>query len=428
MNEPQDPSVPSKPPGKTRGLFGRLLKKDPDEDFPGMMEEQVAAPRTASGDRPAAVRRRPAFSVSSSARNKGLDVLRGDKTRILVTGGAGFIGSVLVGTLNTFKQRRIVVVDALGSDEKWRNLAPLRFEDYIEAGTFASRLRSDPQAFGTFSAVFHLGACSSTTERDMAYLVANNFEYTKLLAEWALRQEARFIYASSAATYGDGTAGMDDRSANLAAFRPLNAYGYSKQMFDQHAQAAGYLQDIVGLKYFNIFGPNEEHKGDMRSVVSKAWRQIVDTGSVRLFKSYHPEYPDGGQQRDFLYVKDAVAMTLHLAESPRAHGLYNIGSGEARTWLELVTPIFQALGREPRIEFIEMPENIRAHYQYRTQADIGKLRESGYNRTVTPLDEAVIDYVTNYLVPGTRFGDGPEAELMTVGSRSKPSAKAAPAA
>jgi len=329
------------------------------------------------------------------------------KDRVLVTGGAGFIGSVLVGALNRWHGLdRIVVVDELGAGEKWRNLSPLAFEDYVEAGDFYGKLEQKASAFGDFTHIFHLGACSSTTERDAAYLARNNYGCTRQLAEWALKRGSRFVYASSAATYGDGSAGMDDLSDNLAGWRPLNAYGWSKQVFDLHARREGYLQRIVGLKYFNIFGPNEEHKGDMRSVVSKAWKQIEETGQVKLFKSYHPDYPDGGQKRDFLYVKDAVAMTLHLACSRKAGGLFNLGSGEANTWLELVNPIFEALGREPRIEFIDMPEALRSQYQYFTRADITKLLSTGYRSGVTNLREAVMDYVSHYLLPRKHFGDG----------------------
>lgn len=327
--------------------------------------------------------------------------------RILVTGGAGFIGSVLVGTLNRrHGQSRIVIVDELGMGDKWRNLVPLAFEDYVEAGEFYEHLARKPEAFGDFTHVFHLGACSSTTERDAAYLWRNNFGCTRQLAEWALGRDARFVYASSAATYGDGAAGMDDTSDDLASLRPLNAYGYSKQLFDLHARREGYLDRIVGLKYFNIFGPNEEHKGDMRSVASKAWRQIEETGKVRLFKSHRADYLDGGQKRDFLYVKDAVAMTLHLAESKKAGGLFNIGSGEANMWLDLVHPIFEALGRKPHIEFMDMPEALRSQYQYFTRANTEKLLATGYADRVTPLREAVMEYVTNYLVPQRHFGDG----------------------
>lgn len=328
--------------------------------------------------------------------------------RILVTGGAGFIGSALVWALNQRGHSDIVLTDFLGSDEKWRNLTPLRFADYVEADRFRAALARDPDTFGRFSAVFHLGACSATTERNAGYLADNNFTVTKELAAWSLARGSRFVYASSAATYGDGTQGMDDRDPNLARLRPLNMYGYSKHLFDLHAQRAGWLDRIVGVKYFNVFGPNEDHKGDMRSLVHKACGQIQATGRVQLFQSHHPDYRDGEQQRDFLYVKDAVEMTLHFAENPTgltAGGLFNLGSGEANTWLALTRALFAALGREPQIDFIPMPEALRGKYQYYTRADIGKLRASGYARPVTPLAEAVRDYVQGYLVPGRRLGD-----------------------
>ena len=328
--------------------------------------------------------------------------------RILVTGGAGFIGSALVWALNQRGHARIVVTDLLGSDEKWRNLVPLRFADYVDAGTFRQRIAARPDTFGRFSTVLHLGACSATTERNASYLADNNYAYTQELAAWALAQGARFIYASSAATYGDGSAGMDDRDERLNRLRPLNMYGYSKHLFDVHAQQAGWLDRIVGVKYFNVFGPNEDHKGDMRSLVHKAYQQILGTGRVQLFRSHHPDFQDGEQKRDFLYVKDAVEMTLHFAEHPsgrKAGGLFNLGSGEANTWLALTRALFSAVGREPRIDFIDMPEALRGKYQYFTQANISKLRESGFNRPVTPLEASVRDYVQGYLATGKRLGD-----------------------
>ena len=326
--------------------------------------------------------------------------------RILVTGGAGFIGSALVWALNRRGITDVVITDILGQDEKWKNLVPLKYADYVEAPLFRERLQANAAAFGQFSAVFHLGACSATTEKNASYLADNNFGYTKELALWALKQNARFVYASSAATYGDGGQGMDDQSADLARLRPLNMYGYSKHMFDLYAQKHGFLDRIVGVKYFNVFGPNEDHKGDMRSLVNKAYQQILDTGKVRLFKSHKPEYKDGEQMRDFLYVKDAVEMTIHFAEAgSRAGGLCNLGSGEANTWLTLARAIFAALGRAPSIEFIDMPEMLRGKYQYYTKAEIGKLRASGYTTTVTPLAEAVRDYVQNYLVPAKKLGE-----------------------
>ena len=328
--------------------------------------------------------------------------------RILVTGGAGFIGSALVWALNQRGHSDIVITDFLGADEKWKNLVPLKFADYVEAGEFRRHLAGNAAVFGKFGTVFHLGACSATTEKNASYLADNNFAYTKELAAWSLAQGARFIYASSAATYGDGAQGMDDRDEALHRLRPLNMYGYSKHLFDLHAQRVGWLARIVGVKYFNVFGPNEDHKGDMRSLVNKAYQQILATGRVQLFRSHKPEFKDGEQQRDFLYVKDAVEMTLHFAEDGAgraAHGLFNLGSGEANTWLTLTRAIFAALGREPKIEFIDMPEVLRGKYQYYTRADIAKLRAAGYAKPMTPLAGAVRDYVQGHLVPGKKLGE-----------------------
>ena len=329
--------------------------------------------------------------------------------KILVTGGAGFIGSALVWELNRRGFENILIADFLGQDEKWKNLVPLRFDDYLEADALLRRVEAGDPALGNVHTVFHLGACSATTERDAAYLVRNNFAYTRTLASWAMSLGARFVYASSAATYGDGSAGMDDAdpARDLPRLRPLNMYGYSKHLFDLHAWRRGFLPRIVGLKYFNVFGPNEGHKGDMRSLVHKAYGQIVETGRVGLFKSYRPDFRDGEQQRDFLYVKDAVAMTLALAESRAAGGLFNLGSGEANTWLTLARAIFAALGREPQIDFIEMPEILRGKYQYFTRADISRLRAAWPQFSVTPLAEAVRDYVQNYLSPSRQLGDEP---------------------
>ena len=327
-------------------------------------------------------------------------------SRVLVTGGAGFIGSALVWALNRRGVERVVVVDRLGTDEKWRNLVPLAFEDYLEADDLLPRLASG--ALGDFDCVLHMGACSATTERDATYLARNNFEFTKTLAQWAVSRQVRFVYASSAATYGDGAAGMDDRAqdpASLQRLRPLNAYGYSKHLLDLWAARHGVLDRLVGCKFFNVFGPNEAHKGDMRSLVHKAFGQVQETGSVKLFRSHRPDYQDGEQTRDFLYVKDCVAMTLHLAAAPSAAGLYNLGSGVANSWNELAQALFAAMGRAPRIEYVDMPESIREKYQYHTRADIGRLRAAGYTAPVTPLADAVRDYVAHYLTGDRRLGD-----------------------
>jgi ADP-L-glycero-D-manno-heptose 6-epimerase len=309
-------------------------------------------------------------------------------SRILVTGGAGFIGSHLVSELNRRGCERIVIADFLETGEKWQNLSALRFADYLEADDLLPRLESG--RLGAFDFVFHMGACSSTTETNGPYLIRNNYEYTRQLAAWSVSKNARFVYASSAATYGDGSAGMDDRSdiEYLDTLRPLNLYGYSKQLFDQYASRSGLLEKIAGVKFFNVFGPNERHKGSMRSLVHKAYEQVRDTGKLKLFRSYRPEYADGEQKRDFVFVGDAVAMTLHLATS-NANGLYNVGSGRAETWLELAIAVFGAMNREAAIEFIDMPVEMREKYQYFTRADIGRVRQSGYSEPVTSLEEGV---------------------------------------
>ena len=327
------------------------------------------------------------------------------KGNILITGGAGFIGSAIVWKLNQMGHDNIIVCDRLGEDERWANLVPLRFADYIDADDLISGVSKQSDYLGDISTVFHLGACSDTTESNADYLIANNFEYTKDLAKWSLNNHSRFVYASSASTYGDGSAGMDDMQEDLSVYRPLNMYAYSKHLFDCYAKRNGFLKSIIGLKYFNVFGPNEGHKGEMRSVVNKAFYQILETGHVNLFKSYHADYADGHQERDFLYVKDAVDMTLHLAGLPLAGGLFNIGSGLANTWIDLVNSIFDALGRESQINFIEMPEGLKEKYQYHTCADIRRLRAQGYKGKVQLLAESVADYVKGYLLSGNKLGD-----------------------
>ena len=296
----------------------------------------------------------------------------------------------------------MAIVDFPMEDEKRANLAGMRYTEFIDAATLHARLASG--SLGKLDCIFHLGACSSTTETNETYLRENNFEYSRGLAEWALGAGVRFVYASSAATYGDGSAGMDDSDPRqMQQLKPLNLYGQSKQWMDLFALKEGWLDRIVGLKYFNVFGPNENHKGDMRSLVCKSYADVLKTGVIRLFKSHRPEYHDGEQRRDFLYVKDAVGMTLHLAKI-LANGIFNIGSGQARSWNDLARAVFSALGREPHIEYIDMPEAIRDKYQYFTEANIGKLRATGYELPITSLENAVRDYVVNYLVAGKKVG------------------------
>ncbi len=320
--------------------------------------------------------------------------------RIIVTGGAGFIGSAVVWRLNQLGYDDILIVDRMDATDKWKNLAPLKFDDLVDADEFLDEL----DTFEDVSALIHMGACSSTTERDTQFLLKNNYRYTTIMADLAAEHDIRFIYASSAATYGDGSAGMADRTENLDGLRPLNAYGYSKHLFDQYAARYRMFDRIVGLKFFNVYGPNEDHKGDMRSLVSKAYDQIKATGKLQLFKSADPDFKDGEFGRDFIYVKDAVNMTLHYLEND-ASGLFNIGSGQTYTWNALANAIFKALGLPRNVEFIDMPEHLRDRYQYHTQADISRLRKTGYRAEVTPLDDAVADYIQNYLVPNKHLGD-----------------------
>jgi len=326
------------------------------------------------------------------------DLARG---HVVVTGGAGLIGSAVIWALNLRGIDDILVVDRLDASEKWKNLVPLRYRDYVDADEFETRILNRASTFANVATAIHLGACSSTTETDAAYLMRNNYEYSKHLALWAVDHGIRFVYASSAATYGALERDLRD-DADLDRLRPLNMYAYSKHRFDLYARDHHLLSRIAGLKYFNVFGPNEHHKGEMRSLVDKAFHQIRESGSIRLFKSYRTEFKDGEQQRDFIYVKDAVAMTLHIAENG-ANGLFNVGSGTAHTWLDLVRPIFRAMNLPERIEFIDMPHQLRDKYQYCTCATIDRLRASGYEAPVTPLADAVDDYVRNYLIPDRRL-------------------------
>lgn len=324
---------------------------------------------------------------------------------IIVTGAAGFIGRNAVAELNRRGYDNLLLVDVLGTDDKWKNLIGLKYEDILSPAELLKRV--EEKSLGDVSGVVHLGACSATTESDADYLLANNYHYTRTLAEWSLKNGARFVYASSAATYGDGAEGYDDSDAVTPTLSPLNMYGYSKHMFDLWALKHGLLQNgknsIVGLKYFNVYGPFEDHKGDMRSVVNKSYTQIQREGKVRLFKSYLPQYADGEQMRDFIYVRDAVNVTLHFLEDTKTGGLFNCGTGKARTWKALAEAVFSAMGRKPEIEFIEMPEQLRGKYQYFTEAKMEKLRAAGYTAPFASLEEGVKDYVDTYL--RARFGE-----------------------
>ena len=323
---------------------------------------------------------------------------------IIVTGGAGFIGSAFIWRLNQEGIDDIVIVDSLGTDDKWKNLVNLRFTDYIHKDNFL-RLICDDQLPFDVSAIVHMGACSSTTERDADYLWNNNYLYTKTLAEWALKRGIRFIYASSAATYGDGTQGFSDDHSKTSQLRPINMYGYSKQIFDLWVLRNSVEKKSAGIKFFNVFGPNEYHKEDMTSVIFKAFHQIKETGKVKLFKSYLPKYPDGGQMRDFVYIKDCIDVMWWLFNNPAANGIFNLGTGKARTWNDLITAVFTAMGIKTNIEYIEMPESLRNQYQYFTEAKMDKLKAAGNPVAFSSLEDSVRDYVVNYLQkPDQHFG------------------------
>ncbi|MHB8336822.1 MAG: ADP-glyceromanno-heptose 6-epimerase [Ignavibacteriaceae bacterium] len=315
---------------------------------------------------------------------------------IVVTGGAGFIGSAIVWKLNKLGESDVIIVDELGKDEKWKNLTGIKFYDFINKDEFINH--PDSLLDSGIKAIIHMGANSSTTEKDADHLLNNNFEYTRKLAQFSVKNNIRFIYASSAATYGDGSLGFDDDETIVPRLRPLNMYGYSKNLFDIWAIKENLMDKITGIKYFNVYGPNEYHKGDMRSVVNKAYEQILATGKVKLFKSQLATYKDGEQMRDFVYVKDAIDMTLYFLDKKEINGLFNVGSGKARTWNDLVTAIFKALNKPVNIEYIDIPGHLAAKYQYLTEAKLDKIKKAGYSKSISLLEDGVTDYVKNYLI------------------------------
>ena len=319
---------------------------------------------------------------------------------IVVTGGAGFIGSAMVWKLNEHGVDDILVVDDLGTDDKWKNLVSLRYRDYLHKDVFLQKVRANTLTGVT--AVVHMGACSATTERDAEYLMENNYRYTRDLAEWAVGHGIRFLYASSAATYGEGENGFSDDDTLVPDLRPLNMYGYSKQLFDLYALRTGLSMQTVGIKFFNVFGPNEYHKAKMRSVPLTAFEQIRDTGALSLFRSYRADYANGEQKRDFIYVKDCVNVLWWLLNNNYVNGIFNLGTGQARTWNDLGKAVFAALNREPKIEYIEMPDALRKQYQYFTEAPMEKLQATGCPLPQYSLETAITDYMQNHLLPGMR--------------------------
>jgi ADP-L-glycero-D-manno-heptose 6-epimerase len=324
---------------------------------------------------------------------------------LLVTGGAGFIGSNVVAALNEAGRTDVVVNDVLGTDQKWRNLAKRRLADVV--GT--------PDLFGwlegrKLDAVIHMGAISDTTARDADLVIENNFRTSLRLLDWCTAARVPFIYASSAATYGNGEAGFNDDWAPqaLQELKPLNLYGWSKHLFDlavvdRFMKKEKLPPQWAGLKFFNVFGPNEYHKGEMMSLVAKRFDDVKAGRTVRLFKSHKPGIEDGDQQRDFIFVDDAVAVVRWLMQTPSVSGIFNVGTGKARSFRDLISAVFRALGREPKIEYVDMPEAIRGQYQYFTEAEVDNLRRAGYNAGFTPLEDGVQRYVTQYLDTADRY-------------------------
>jgi ADP-L-glycero-D-manno-heptose 6-epimerase len=318
--------------------------------------------------------------------------------RVIVTGGAGFIGSAFVWKLNREGIDDILIVDDLKDSEKWKNLTGLRFSDYLHKAVFFQNVSANTVTYVP-EAVVHMGACSSTTERDADYLMENNYRFTRVLAEWAVSRKIRFVYASSAATYGNGTRGFSEE-IELSGLRPLNMYGYSKHLFDLYAERSGLLKKITGLKFFNVFGPNEYHKGDMASMVFKAFHQITETGGVKLFKSHLENIADGEQKRDFVYIKDCMDVMWWLLIHKEVTGLFNLGSGKAHSWNDLIRSLFIVMGRQPQIQYVAMPESLQKIYQYFTQASMEGLGKAGCPLHFRSLEAAVQDYVVNHLQAG----------------------------
>ncbi len=319
---------------------------------------------------------------------------------IIVTGGAGFIGSCIVGMLNEMGREDIIIVDHICNTEKWKNMRNKKYLEYINRNDFWSRL---PEYKGKISHVIHMGACSSTTERDFDFLYKNNFEYTKKLWEFCTEEQISFIYASSAATYGDGREGFNDED-DIDKLQPLNGYGYSKQLFDLWASKQNRTpKQYVGFKFFNVYGPNEYFKGTMASVIFHSFNEINKTQEKGLFKSYKKEYADGEQKRDFVYVKDICKVVWFMIQHEDISGLFNLGTGEARTFNDLVKATFGAMCKDIQIKYIDMPESLREKYQYFTEAKMDKLRNVGYTETFYSLEDGVRDYVQNYLLVDYRI-------------------------
>ncbi|HVY12033.1 MAG TPA: ADP-glyceromanno-heptose 6-epimerase [Alphaproteobacteria bacterium] len=326
---------------------------------------------------------------------------------IIITGGAGFIGSNLAAALEKAGAGPLVICDVLGNDQKWKNIAKRTLDDVLLPAQLFTFLEANKKRVET---VFHMGAISATTETDADKIIANNFRLSKDVFTWCAENKKRFIYASSAATYGDGKLGFEDKEdlASLKMLRPLNPYGWSKHLFDQfvaQAKASGAKlpPQCVGLKFFNVYGPNEYHKDDQSSVAVQIFPYAAQGKPFPLFKSHHASYPDGGQKRDFIWVGDCTDVMLWLHSKPGVNGLFNLGTGQARSFHDLARAVYRACGHEPNIVYRDTPENIRAQYQYFTEAPMQKLLTAGYNKPFTSLEDGVTRYVQGFLTAPDPF-------------------------
>jgi ADP-L-glycero-D-manno-heptose 6-epimerase len=314
---------------------------------------------------------------------------------IIVTGAAGFIGSVIAKSLNLDGNKDLLLVDKFTKPTKWKNIIGLKFSDFIDRDSFLERLEKGE--FKDVKLVIHMGACADTTEFDMNYLMHQNYEYSKRLCLWCLKNNVRFIYASSAAVYGDGSKGFSDNNELTMELEPLNPYGLSKLLFDQWLINTGNVNSVVGLRFFNVFGPNEYHKNKMSSIIYRSFPMAKKEGVVCLFKSYVKDIENGNQRRDFIYVKDVVSIVEFFIRNSNVNGIFNVGTGKARSFNDLATSLLTAMNKKTVIEYFDMPEEIRNKYQYFTEADISKLIRSGYNKEFGSMETVVRDYVQNYL-------------------------------
>lgn len=324
---------------------------------------------------------------------------------IIITGGAGLIGSCVVWLLNQRGEKDIMIVDSIIDFAHERNLTPLHYKKLVSDNEFRQKLRRGNYNTSEVKGIIHLGAINSTTETRWEKLEDTNVRFSKEIIDWCAHRKNKCVYASSASVYGAGEHGYNDGHELFDNLKPLNLYARSKLTVDIWARDNGFLDNVVGVRFFNVFGPNEQHKKHMRSVIAKQYDDIKQTGVLKLFRSYRPEYKDGEQKRDFLYVKDAAKATLFLYDQSDKAGVFNVGTGTARSWNELAYAMFNAMNKEPMIEYIDMPENIRKHYQYYTQADISKLRAAGYAEKFTSLEESVADYIQNYIEKDRHLGE-----------------------